>query len=74
MTNRILLSSAVAAALAVGGAVAVAQHDQHDQAPAPKTTFEIPRPLTVEHEHLSLIGQSLAYAFDALPGAVAGRR
>jgi putrescine aminotransferase len=31
-------------------------------------------PLTVEHEHLSLIGQSLAYAFDALPEAVAGRR
>jgi putrescine---pyruvate transaminase len=31
-------------------------------------------PLTVQPEHLSLIGESLAYAFDTLPGAVAGRR
>jgi adenosylmethionine-8-amino-7-oxononanoate aminotransferase len=31
-------------------------------------------PLTIQREHLSLIGESLAHAVDALPGPVAGTR
>jgi putrescine aminotransferase len=38
------------------------------------TSVAVSPPLTVQHEHLSLIGESLAHAFDAPPRPMAGTR
>jgi putrescine---pyruvate transaminase len=38
------------------------------------TSGAVSPPLTVQHDHLSLIGESLAHAFDAPPRPMAGTR
>jgi putrescine---pyruvate transaminase len=38
------------------------------------TSVAVSPPLTVQHDHLSLIGESLAHAFDAPPRPMAGTR
>jgi hypothetical protein len=38
------------------------------------TSVAVSPPLTVQHDHLSLIGESLAHAFDSSPRPMAGTR
>jgi hypothetical protein len=73
MTNHIVFSSVLAAALSAGMvAVALAQHDSRGQARILSTTFEIPNSLKVEHE--ALHGElSAATKFGGKTGAAAQR-